>query len=287
MTNSPCDPDAWFSEGKPDGLSVADSASRRIVRHGQGAAGTGDATGNQFRDGSSEGLGELAWKFASLPPNPTGDAFVDAWVEVSSRPDQILSSLWRVAGDASLITNTPSASIRLAQTTNTSITQLLQLLSGRKTVEFDLRTVAAGVSDTLQVIVGEKVAGEIPLTATGEFRRQTVRLDSFSDWNSVGFRLAGPEAVPAEVWLDNVAIIYEPPHIQRAERLPDGRLKLMIETGAGASFALDTSRDLQNWTEHTIITVTQNEVEHLEEVQAGVSALFYQLRPVSGEAGAQ
>lgn len=265
-----------FSSTLGEGSVVA-----TLSRHGP----DGDLELSNFSDPTFEQTGDLLRRAAALPPELSGDPIVDSWLQIALSPKMLMENHWQQQGEADVAVLGTNSFAKLIQTTNTSIAQLIQLLGGRKTVEFDLRTVAVGAGDTVQVIVGDAVVGEIPLAVSDDFNHLSVRIDSFSDWKSVGFRLGGSAEVPSEVWLDNVAIVYEPPRIKLAKQLADGRFKLVIDTVTGASFALDVSRDLKNWFERSVITATRDEVEHFEDFQEGTPALFYRLRAVGSEVG--
>ena len=177
---------------------------------------SGNAFGN-FDDGGFEELGTLWRDFEATVFPPTDSVLVNYWITMMNDPVKLLGATWTVTGNARLIDDGGNTLVELLQSTDTSIGQLLVLDPQVTTVEFDLSVTAAGPGDALEVLFNQTVLGAFDLASLPPSGHYSVPLSEYASQNgALTFRIVGPVASPATVYLDNLAIATPPSFVLTA-----------------------------------------------------------------------
>jgi cysteine-rich repeat protein len=162
-----------------------------------------------FTDGGFESLGAHLSEVQNVDKTPTGVPIVDLWAQIIAKPHEVLSSLWTISGDVQLVTEGGNTSVQLSQTANTALGQLLLLNAGAKFLEFDFSSISKGPGDELRVYFNGQLLTTFPLGSLAN-GRHSIPIDQISGQSGqMTFYIAGPEATPAVLRLDNLAIVGE------------------------------------------------------------------------------
>ena len=170
--------------------------------------------------GDFESLGSLLDEVVAAGPINSGIEALDVWYDILSNPTTMLESHWQVMGEAYL-TSEPDGNhrVRLTQTAQTHIEQLVALDSQARTLRLDVEVVDARADDRLIVSFRDQILKEFPLQA-GTNATYYVDVESLrGQAGDIRFSLSGPESEPLDVVLDNISISSElPPTMANPDR---------------------------------------------------------------------
>ncbi len=200
-------------------------------------------------DGSFEQIPK--WQLPSSATNIiTDDPYVDGWRRVFQDPTLILSLVWRSSGNVLLESDSTNTFATLTGTsTNTFLGQPVFLSLYAKSLLFDLAVKNPERNSKMQVWFTDKLLGELPLTASGGFKRQTMDLAGATGAGDLFFRLIGPTNAPAVISLDNIALTYTPLKIVSAQITQATNLTFVIDAKADSFIVVEASLDLKSWGE--------------------------------------
>jgi hypothetical protein len=232
---------------------------------------------SNFRDGGFDELAALWLRATSFGTNPIGDDFIDAWVGIVADPGTVLSALWTVTGDLRLMTNGTNALVKLVATNETSLSQTVLLLPGARSLGFDLLVEESQPGASLNVLQNSNVLQTIGLVARGT-NRINLRLNELTGPSDFTFRLAKGTGPPPEVELDNLVVLYARPAVISIALLPDGSVKLQVESETGEIIALEASGDMKQWTTFTTRTNLTGRLDYIDSPPAVPRQRFYRAR---------
>lgn len=156
-------------------------------------------------DGSFEVLGELLDQIRDVDLSSVTDPLLLDWAEFTGDGRDLIAALWETTGDVELIPN--NSSVRLIQTADTSLGQLVTIPEQAGNLEFDLEVVNAGPDDILQVCFGDSLLGEIRLDEPSVSGHHSIVVSEyFGKTGTITFRLAGPLDNASVVKLDNLFV---------------------------------------------------------------------------------
>jgi hypothetical protein len=105
-----------------------------------GTSASVGSAGSDFIDGSFDEVAALVALFNSTAFPLTGDEAIDAWIEVSKRPSELIGTVWDAIGDFEIQAPNGDASIVLRESSNgtTDLGQLIHISPDCDTLQFDL-----------------------------------------------------------------------------------------------------------------------------------------------------
>jgi uncharacterized membrane protein len=198
-----------------------------------------------FADGNIESLGALDDQIRNLDFSPTGDAYLDDWLQYLADPLNTIGVYWDTTGDVRLARTAGNASLELHQGSaeDASVSQPVFLPAGSRSVAFDLGILAAAPGDILEVSLNGTVLASTDLANLHGTNHLSVSLNGAPpDGGTFTFRLRGLQGTSASVQLDNFTVVAGALAILAA----DGTL-VINGTAANDSFTLTSTGGSISW----------------------------------------
>jgi hypothetical protein len=195
--------------GLPGG-SGAEAHDAAVFLARSGSSGEAGVLGVEygFLDGGFDEIGQMWTDAQGADLTPTGDLFIDYFLQTLVDPEALLASGWQVTGNAQLADVGGDFVAQVVHAEGgSSISQLVILPPHASALEFDLNVMSAATGDILTVLMDDQVLVEIDLTAVTATRQSIPLPESSATSASFTFLLNGPTASTASIALDDFAVI--------------------------------------------------------------------------------